>query len=290
MNGTFSEQFSGILNIIKSISLIDVIDILVVAVLLYYLFVFVRNRRAGKLAVGIILLIIVRAISTAFEMNLLGFILQNIFQIGFITLVILFQPEIRAMLEKFGTTPLKSLKTLGETKEQIEAEEAIDEVVSAVCDFSASKTGALIVFERQSKLGDIIATGTVVDAKPSSNLIKNIFFNKAPMHDGAVVIRDMRVHAAGCVLPLSSNLDKAKNLGTRHRSGLGMSENSDAVVVIVSEESGKISTAIDGELVRGYNRDTLTQVLRSNLIGSGEGRRVFGIFSKKDKNNGEDGK
>ena len=272
--------FGGIWNTIKSISFIDIIDILCVAVLLYYLYVFIRDRRAGKLAVGVLLLIAVRVLSGILDMYLMSYIMQNIFQIGFITLVILFQPEIRSMLEKFGTTPIKGLKSIGETKDSASMTTVIDEVTSAVCDLAETKTGALIVFERSTKLGETISTGTVIDAYPAAFLIKNIFFNKAPMHDGAMIIRNMRVYAAGCVLPLSNNPDIIKDLGTRHRAGIGMSENGDALVIIVSEETGVISTAIDGVLVRGYNRDTLKAFLSSKLVGEEAERLRLPIFQK----------
>lgn len=279
----FSEGLYDIVNIIKGISFIDVIDIICVAVLLYYLFTFIRERRAGKLALGVLLLLVVQVISNAIDMYLLGFIMQNIFQIGVILIVVLFQPEIRSMLEKFGTTSIKGLKSIGEGKNNADMQTVISEVVSAACDLSDSRTGALIVFERNTKLGETVATGTVIDAYPAAFLIKNIFFNKAPMHDGAMIIRSNRVYAAGCVLPLSNNPDIIKDLGTRHRAGIGMSENGDAVVVIISEETGVISTAIDGNLVRGYNHDTLTALLSSQLIGDDEGKKKFNLFSRQRK-------
>ena len=280
--------FSDFLRTVKSVSPIDIIDILCVAVLLYYLFVFIRDRRAGKLAIGVLLLIAVRIISDILDMYLLSYIMQNIFQIGFITLVILFQPEIRSMLEKFGNTPIKGLKSIGESKDVTDMTKVIDEVTAAVCDLSETKTGALIVFERETKLGETIATGTVIDAYPAEFLIKNIFFNKAPMHDGAMIIRDMRVYAAGCVLPLSNNPDLIKDLGTRHRAGLGMSENGDALIVIVSEETGVISTAIEGQLVRGYNKETLRAFLTAQLVGQENDRLKFTLFQKpKDKSSDE---
>ena len=231
------EQINDVINIIKTITFVDIIDIACVSVLLYFLYKFIRERRAGKLAVGVLLLFVVQIVSNMLDMYLMQYIMQNIFQIGFITLVILFQPELRSVLEKVGATPIKGLKSISETKDSSYVQTVIDEVVSAVCDLSESKTGALIVFERETKLGDMILTGTVIDAYPAAFLIKNIFFNKAPMHDGALIIRDMRLHAAGCLLPLSNNPDIIKDLGTRHRAGIGMSENSDAVVVIVSEET-----------------------------------------------------
>ena len=251
------------------------------SVLLYFLYKFIRDRRAGRLAVGVLLLIAALVVSNLLDMYLLQYILQNIFQVGIIMLVILFQPEIRTVLEKVGTTPLKGLKSIGEAKDSASGAAVIDEIVSAACDLAATKTGALIVFERTTKLGDMILTGTVIDAYPAAAMIKNIFFNKAPMHDGALIVRDMRLHAAGCFLPLTNNPDIIKDLGTRHRAGIGMSENSDAIVVIISEETGTISTAVEGKLVRGYKKETLTAFLRSQLIGSEEAdRKKFAILGK----------
>ncbi len=268
---TLSEQIADVIGIIKTISPADIIDIACVSVLLYYLFRFIRERRAGKLAIGIVLLFIIQFVSQLADMYVMQYIMQNIFQVGLITLVILFQQEIRSLLEKVGAQPLKGLKGIsGESKVTSSVQNAIDEVVSAVMDFSEDKTGALIVFERTTKLGDIVPSGTVLDAAPTAFLLKNIFFNKAPLHDGALIIRGGRLHAGGCVLPVSNNPDIIKDLGTRHRAGIGVSENSDAVVVIVSEETGTISTAVEGNLERGYTRETLTEFLRSELMSDAE--------------------
>ena len=288
-----SDFWANLLDVIKRISFFDVLDIIVVSVMLYFLFKFIRDRRAGKLAMGVIILLILRILSDLLNMYLLQFIMRGIFQVGLITLVILFQPELRSALEKVGATPLKGIRSIGDEKLS-RNETVIREVVSAVCDLSATKTGALIVFERETKLGDLILTGTVIDSNAVSPMIKNIFFNKAPMHDGALIIRDGRLHAAGCFLPLSDNHDIIKDLGTRHRAGIGMSENSDAVVVIVSEETGTISTAVEGKLIRGYRKETLESFLRSRIIsrddGDEGGGSVFGriknfvkkIFRKKE--------
>lgn len=266
---TLPEQMSDILNIIKNITPVDVVDIAAVSVLFYFMYKFIRDRRAGKLALGVLLLFVLQVISSIADMYVLQFLLQNIFQVGIITLVILFQPELRSVLEKVGATPLnlKGIKGISETRDSIAVNTVVEQVTSAVCDLSESKTGALIVFERTTKLGDMILTGTVIDAYPASFLIKNIFFNKAPMHDGALIVRNMRLYAAGCLLPLSNNPDIIKDLGTRHRAGIGMSENSDAIVVIVSEETGVISTAVEGVLERNYNYDTLSAFLKRHLIG-----------------------
>ncbi|MBR5364638.1 MAG: diadenylate cyclase CdaA [Clostridia bacterium] len=270
---TWPRQVEDILSIVKTISVLDVIDIVCVSVLLYYLYKFIRDRRAGKLAIGVLLLFAAQIVTSVLDMYLLQYILHNVFQIGFITLVILFQPEIRSVLEQVGATPIKGFRTLSEPRDSASVQAVIDEVTEAVGDLAESKTGALIVFERTTRLGDMILTGTVVDAYPAAFLIKNIFFNKAPLHDGAMIIRDGRINAAGCLLPLSSNPDIIKDLGTRHRAGIGMSENSDAVVVIVSEETGVISTAVEGKLTRGYDRESLRAFLHAQLMGSGDHKR-----------------
>ncbi|MBQ3708506.1 MAG: diadenylate cyclase CdaA [Clostridia bacterium] len=270
---TLPRQVEDILSIVKTISVLDVIDIACVSVLLYYLYKFIRDRRAGKLAIGVLLLFAAQIVTSALDMYLLQYILHNVFQIGFITLVILFQPEIRSVLEQVGATPIKGLRTFSEPRDSASVQAVIDEVTEAVGDLAESKTGALIVFERTTRLGDMILTGTVIDAYPAAFLIKNIFFNKAPLHDGAMIIRSGRINAAGCLLPLSSNPDIIKDLGTRHRAGIGMSENSDAVVVIVSEETGVISTAVDGKLTRGYDRESLRAFLHTQLMGSGDHKR-----------------
>lgn len=283
--------FDNILRIIKLISPADVIDILCVTVLFYYLYKFIRERRAGKLALGLILLFAIQFISQVAHMYVMQFLMQNLFQVGIITIVILFQPELRSVLEKVGAQPLKSLKSISE-KDNSLTTQMIEEVAEALCDLSASKTGALMVFERTTKLGDMVLTGTVIDAYPAAFLIKNIFFNKAPMHDGAVIVRNNRLYAAGCLLPLSVNPDIIKDLGTRHRAAIGMSENSDALVLVVSEETGCISAALEGTLTRNYNRETLTELLKQQLLGNGEksmtrlGRIAHTVESKTFGRNG----
>ena len=245
-----ANSLESIVRIIKSISFIDIIDIIGVAVLLYYVYRFIRDRRAGKLALGVVFIVAFLIISDLLEMHALQFLLKNVFQVGLISLVVVFQPELRTALEKMGGESLRGIRSIGEQKDVSALYSLIDAVSEAAEDMSASKTGALMVFERSTRLGDLILTGTVINADPTPFLIKNIFFNKAPLHDGALIIRDARLYAAGCLLPLSSNPDIIKDLGTRHRAAIGMSENSDAVVVVVSEETGTISIAYEGILHR----------------------------------------
>ncbi len=254
------EFFSEIFGTIKTISFFDVIDIVCVAILFYFLYKFMRDRRSGKLILGLVVLFMLEFFSRLFDMYVIQYILQNVFQAGLIAAAVIFQPELRSALEKVGGQPLKSLKSIGDTKSSPE-EVAIDVVATAAADLSASKTGALIVFERSTRLGDLILTGTVIDAVPTAYLIKNIFFNKAPLHDGALIIRNARLHAAGCLLPLSQNTDIIKDLGTRHRAAIGMSRTSDAGIIVISEEDGKISYAFEGQLERGIDEEKLLRIL-----------------------------
>lgn len=255
-------------NVIRDIGLTDIIDIAIVAILFYYIYKFIRERRAGKLAAGLLILLSVLLISNIFNMHAMQFILHNVFQVGIIAIIIVFQPELRSALEKVGSEPLKSLRSIGESKsgENLQTAAMINELTEAVCDMSLDKTGALIVIERTTKLGDIIKSGTVINANPTTFLIRNIFFNKAPLHDGAMIIREDRLYAAGCFLPLSTNPDIIKDLGTRHRAAIGMSENSDAVIIVVSEETGTISIAMGGQLKRNFSYNSLKAELTGLLL------------------------
>lgn len=256
-----------LLTILSSVTVVDIIDIIIVAFLFYYVYKFIRERRAGKLAAGIIILVGVLFLANLVNMHALQFLLQNIFQVGLLALIVVFQPELRSGLEKVGAEPFKSLRSIGEQKsDRAQTVAMINELTQAVCDMSLDKTGALIVIEQSTKLGDYIKSGTIINANPTAFLIRNIFFNKAPLHDGAMIIRDNRLYAAGCFLPLSTNADIIKDLGTRHRAAIGMSENSDAVIIVVSEETGTISIAHNGELKRNYNYNSLKSELSGILI------------------------
>ncbi|MBO5648690.1 MAG: diadenylate cyclase CdaA [Clostridia bacterium] len=266
MSTWISNTLTFIWQTLRTIAITDLLDIALVSVMLFFAFRFIRERRAGKLALGIVLLFIIMVVSETLDMYVTRYLLQNIFQVGIIVVIVLFQPEIRSALEKIGGEPFKSIRGIGDQRDSTETLGVIREVCEACTDLARQKTGALLVFERTTKLGDIIKTGTVINADVSSFLLKNIFFNKAPLHDGATVISGNRIHSAGCFLPLSLNDNIIKDLGTRHRAGIGMSENSDAVVVIVSEETGTISVAVDGKLKRGYDASTLVAELESLLI------------------------
>ncbi len=254
------------INQVKAMGVADIIDIALVSVLIYYIYKFIRERRAGKLAVGIGVLAFMTMLSNVFELNVINFFMKNIFQVGLVAAVVIFQPELRSLLENVGGDSIKRLRSLGEDREYQHMITFINELCEAVGEMSMSKTGALIVIERTTKLGDIISTGTVINADTSSMLIRNIFFNKSPLHDGAVVIRDQRIHAAGCLLPLATKNNITKELGTRHRAAIGASEASDALVVVVSEETGTISLAHKGHLHRGYDAVRLKAKLDSLLL------------------------
>ena len=259
---------TSFLDTIKQMGVMDVIDILLLTVVFYYIYRFVRDRRAGKLAVGLLLIMGIMACSEIFHMRAIQFVFENFYQVGIIAIIIVFQPELRAALEKMGgAAPLTGLKGLGggENRDMIALTHAVDNLCEAVCDLSLDKTGALIVLERSTKLGEYIKPGDEINATLSPMLVRNLFFNKAPLHDGAVIIRDMRIQAAGCLLPLSTNEEIDKNLGTRHRAGIGITEVSDAVVIIVSEETGVISVACGGNLKRNFNYNSLKKELLGQL-------------------------
>lgn len=262
-----SKAFLGFFEQFPKIGITDIVDILIVTILFYYIYKFVRERRAGKLAVGILFILIIMMVSSFFKLYALNFIISNIVQVGIIGVIILFQAELRSFLEKVGGESIKSIISKKDNSAVTRISECVGVIADAVSELSADKTGALIVIERGTKLGDVIKTGTVVNADPSAYLIRNIFFNKSPLHDGAMIIRDGRVYAAGCFLPLSQTESLAKTLGTRHRAAMGISENSDAAVVVVSEETGTVSFAIDGKLTRGISKGDLIAKLEQLLLG-----------------------
>ena len=216
--------------------------------------------------VGVVMFLLALWLAEIFHLNGIAYILGNMVQVGILALIILFQPEIRQILEKLGSKNIRLLRAFTPAQQQSEVEKAIDQTVIACKEMSQSKTGVLIVFERHILLDDMVRSGTTLDAAVSSELLKNIFFVKAPMHDGAVIIRHGRILGAGCMLPLSKNVNLSRDLGMRHRAGIGMSENSDAVVVIVSEETGSISVAIGGMLKRHLMPETLSKLLRNELM------------------------
>lgn len=280
-----SDFFRYIFNQFSDFGISDVIDIVIVSFVLYFLITFIYDRRAGKLTIGVILLFALLAISTFFDFKVLAFILRNIVQVGIIALFILFQPEMRSMLEKMGNESFKNLK-IRENTDRAETEAMIETLATSVDELAKTKTGALIVIERGTKLGDNIKTGIVINADVNNYLIKNIFFDKAPLHDGAMIIRNNRIYACGCFLPLSYNTDIIRNVGTRHRAAIGMSENSDAIVIAVSEETGIVSIAQGGVLVRNYDKEGLIKELSDKLLEPIKPKKsIMGFMFKDNKDN-----
>ncbi len=270
--------FNRIIRYITLFGIWDIIDILIVAYLIYKLICFSRRSNAGQVIKGIVLLLAITQISNLLGLKLLNFLLVNAMQLGLLALVVLFQPELRRAFEKFGSKWFSQL-SIDKEKDNTEMEFAISQTVDACVSLSASKTGALIVFEREILLNNIAKTGTAIDATMNSELIKNIFYPKAPLHDGALIVQKGRGTAAGCMLPLSANTNLSKQLGMRHRAGVGMSENSDAVVVVVSEETGSISVAIGGMLKRHLAPETLEKLLKNELIPNFEETKKNNILT-----------
>lgn len=266
------EIINNIFSIFRTIQIRDIVDILAIAVLIFGLFKLIRETRAVQLLKGILLLLIVYFISSLFGLTMLSSLLQTFFEASVVIIVIIFQPELRKLLEQMGrnNTYKKYLKIFSKHRKSDEWKKAVKKSIVDAADtsllFSRSKTGALLVFEREIMLSDIASTGTIIDAETSVALFGNIFFNKAPLHDGASIIRDGKLYAAGCILPLTDNKNVDINLGTRHRAALGISEQSDAVVLIVSEETGIISLAINGVLLRDFTRDSLIDKLEEFLL------------------------
>lgn len=267
----------------------DAVDIIIVAFLIYGVVKLVRETRAGQLVKGLFLLVILFIISSYFNLVMVSRVLAYFFQFAFVAILIVFQPEIRKALEQVGRNNVgQSIAAVvtgrDRSYDRAQIRKAINAVVDGVGILQQLKMGALIVFERKTKLGDIIETGTQINCEPSGQIVGNIFFNKAPLHDGAMIIRDGMIHAAGCILPLTKNTAVSAELGTRHRAALGVSEESDAVVVVVSEETGQISVAVNGVLARRFTRDTLRDVLEGYLIPQEEAstvRRKFGVLKSK---------
>ena len=259
----------------------DYLDIIVVAFLIYQLIPLFRSQATMRVAKVVIAIIVITSLSAVLEMHTLSFILGQFLAIGAIALVILFQPELRRMLDHLGSVKLSSL-LIGE-KPIPEMIPVIDQTVRACEIMSRERVGALIVFARTARLEDYFKTGTQIDGQVSDQMIRNIFFPKAPLHDGAMIIRDGRIVAAGCVLPLSESDRISADLGTRHRAGVGMSEVSDAVVVIISEETGAISVAVGGMLKRHLAYQTLERILRNELCHEDDVREESFVLKLRQK-------
>lgn len=247
------------------LQLTDILDIAILSFVIYKLLWMLRKTSSGRLMWGVLILMMVMALSSFLKLTATSWLLDKVVYWGIVVLVVLFQPEIRRFLERMGSGRLGLVFASSREAGQ-ELETAILQTTEAYADLSRDKVGALMVFERQNLLDDEIKTGTALDCSVSSELLKNIFWNKAPLHDGAVIVREGRIVGAGCMLPLSGNVNLSRDLGMRHRAGIGMSEHSDAVVVIVSEETGSISAAVGGMLKRHLAPETLERLLRNELL------------------------
>ncbi|MDY6011667.1 diadenylate cyclase CdaA [Clostridium sp.] len=268
--------FIEAINSIRHISIFSILDILVVSYIFYKGYMLINETRAVQLLKGIVFIVALLPISYVLRLNMLYFILSKTLTIGVLTVVIIFQPEIRRALEHLGRTAFDETHNITDVKER---EEIVEQIVTAVEDLAETKTGALIAIEQGTGLGEVLGSGTIIDAQISSALLENIFVVNTPLHDGATIIRKDRIYASGCVLPLTNNNDINKKLGTRHRAGIGLSEVSDALVIIVSEETGVISLAIGGRLTRNYDKEKLKRTLLS-IMHNKENKKVKSVGEK----------
>lgn len=269
----------GIFSNVYRITINDIIDIAIVAYIFYKIFMFIKDTRAEQVFKGIILLLLATSLSEAFKLHTLNWILLRTLDLGFIAALIIFQPELRAGLEHIGRTNFNIfLKSNNVSDENLNT--TIEEIVEALYSLSRQKIGALIIMERQTKIGEIINTGTSVDGEVSRQLLINIFIPNTPLHDGAVVIRESKIKAAACFLPLTESKDLSKDLGTRHRAAVGVSEVSDCISLIVSEETGDVSIAKSGKLYRNVSRERMINILKNNLRVITDEKSFFkgGIF------------
>lgn len=265
-------------NVFSGVGINDVIDILIVAFVIYQLLKLIKQTRAEQLLKGIIVLVIATVLSGLLNLHTINWILKGVVSLGTVAIIVVFQPELRRGLEYMGRSKIVKAplsQTDKETGKKITAQ-----IVKAVDRFSRDKVGALIVFEKQTNLTDIIESGTVVDAELSEQMLGNIFYEGAPLHDGAVIIRDGRIHAAACVLPLTRSTELSKELGTRHRAGIGITEHSDALVLIVSEETGIISMASEGQLSRFLDIKTVEKTLLNMYMNTGEVTGTMSIIPR----------
>lgn len=286
-----TDMLSRFVSTVSSIDIKGVIDMILLTYCVYKGIKLVRETKAQQLLVGILIVVAVYIVVSELELKAMSYLLQNFFQVGLIALVVVFQPELRRILERVGRTNIRSLNIFNDGYRADNAtqnwSDAIDVIGEAASQLSESTTGALIVIERKIRLGEQIDTGTVMDCIPSVATLGSIFFPKTPLHDGAVIIRNARIIAAGCFLPTPQKEETInKQLGSRHRAAIGMSENSDAIIVVVSEETGTISIAENGELTRGYTHERLVKYLKSQIIpekSQNEGNLFTKLIGRKDK-------
>ena len=272
--------FGGFFDMIFSMKINDIIDILIVTYIFYKVFMFIKDTRAEQVLKGIVLLFVITQISKIFKLHTLYWILIKTLDLGFIAALIIFQPELRAGLEYIGRTKFSFFSKNNISVSEEKLNKTIEEIIEALYSLSRQKIGALIILERHTKIGDIINTGTSIDGEVSRQLLINIFIPNTPLHDGAVVIRDSEIKAAACFLPLTQSKDLSKELGTRHRAAIGVSEVSDCISLIVSEETGDVSIAKAGKIYRKISKERMTNILRSNLKVTPQEKSFFkgGIF------------
>lgn len=271
---------NGFSDAVFQMTINDIVDISIVAYIFYKIFMFIKDTRAEQVFKGILLLLIATQLSNTFKLHTLYWILVNALDFGVIAALIVFQPELRAGLEHIGRAKFNFFIKNGMNTSEETLNKTIEEIVEALYSLSRQKIGALIIMERQTKIGDIINTGTSIDGEISRQLLINIFIPNTPLHDGAVVVRGSELKAAACFLPLSESKDLSKDLGTRHRAAVGVSEVSDCISLIVSEETGDVSIAKSGKLYRNISKDRMTNILRSNLKTTTDEKSFFkgGIF------------
>ena len=269
--------FQAASNFIKMIRISDLVDIAILSTLIYKLIWMTRKNSFGRVLKGVGVVLVIMILASSFKLYAVSYLFSIVVEWGVLALVIVFQPEIRRILERMGDSRLFSQFFSAPTRDLNSVEQSIKETVNAYTAMSKGKVGALMVFERRNHLDDVIKTGTALDAAVSGELLQNIFWNKAPLHDGAVIVRNGRIIGAGCMLPMSGNVNLSRELGMRHRAGIGISEHSDAVVAIVSEETGSISVAVGGMLKRHLAPETLERLLRNELLIEEEGNEGMSL-------------
>jgi len=268
-------MWNQIVYAVSNIRVFDIIDILLIAYIFYKAIGFLRESRAGQLVKGLLILFVMYLLSDWWELASLQWILSKVMDSAIIAAAVIFQPELRRILERVGTNFNRSQYFDDDSV----LSKCIGDISRAAGVMQEKRVGALIVFERTTQLGEIINTGTVIDAETSVSMVNNVFFPKSPLHDGAAIIRGGRIYAAGCILPLTQREDISLQLGTRHRAAIGMTENSDAVVLVVSEETGTISIVVNGQITRNYSAVSAEAELRSLLIDSEENKKSKSVKS-----------
>ncbi len=269
--------FGHIINVFRTFQFEkDLIDILIVAYLIYSVLHFIKQTRAGHLLKGLVILVVLIALAELLDLSAVGYLMNNVLQLSFITIIIVFQPELRSLLEKLGRINLSNVLPFSRNGGTVQDRilDGIDNICTSCSELSRRHIGGLIVMEKTTKLGDVENTGTHLNAELTAQLLVTIFFPNTPLHDGAVFIRDFNIVSAGCLLPLSQRLEMSKSLGTRHRAAVGLSEVSDALIIVVSEETGRISYAQNGEIHIGITEDELRSVLKENFTSDKDVHKV----------------